>query len=354
MTTSTSRPPTDLMDQKTVEIPRFHFRAPTAGSPAPRAGFDVGGYPGAGQWATRGAGHPAGMPPMPPLPPGGYAMPPMPPNAPGGGPRGRRGAWIGGVAALLAVVALLVGVVVWNVRGDGRAVPSASATSSAAGPTTTASAPAPTSVQPAPEKTIAAGDLEQFLLTPGEIVAAIGRPGTAALAESTAPRSKLFIDDISAPECLGIAFTAEKDVYQGSGYTAAQVQTTLARRDKNSPVLWVHDEAVFSFPSPQAAADFVSASTAAWQRCAGTSWVHRGSTSAGESYQVTWSAGQVSANAGLTSVLLTREGGDGWGCRRGLTAESSVVVDVAVCGDGVPEAAITGALGAITGKIVAA
>lgn len=293
---------------------------------------------------------------MPPVPPGGYPMPPMPPRPQGGGPNGGRSWWLVGIVAVVAILGVVAGVVGLTDRTAGK--PEASSAPGSPAPGSSAPAPAPSVVPPSPQpapptKTVGAAQLKRLLLSPKEIVAAIGQPGTAALADPKPVRSKLYIDVISEADCIGMAFNGEKDAYQSSGYDAAQMQTTVARRDKSEPVEWLYDQAVFSFPSAQAAADFVRDSTGIWQRCQGKSWIHQTTDADGEDYQVSWSAGQVGVEGGLMTVWLSQDDSDGWGCRRGLKAEANVVVDFAVCGADVPQAAVTGAAGAITEKITA-
>lgn len=301
MTTTTEHPP-EFSDEATVVLPRRPLPQAPQGYTAPVPGYGYG-FPQGG-----------GVPPVGPF--GSQA--PFGQPAPQRGPKISRNGWIGIGGAVALVVAMIVAIVAGTsaVGGSSQAARGGSAEAA---------------------QTVAPADLAGMLLAPEAIAEIVGQPGTAAMA---LPRpvhaTPNDADVLSDPACLPVSYPAEKVAYQGSGFTAMQVQMTVARPARNEPQLWVFEQAVTSYPSAQAADAFVRASAESWKRCENASWSQRYNTGA----TVFWNSGTITGADGLLAVPITQENGAGWGCWRGLTAHANAVLDFAVCADNLPASVV--------------
>ncbi|MGH3555021.1 MAG: sensor domain-containing protein, partial [Mycobacterium sp.] len=249
---------------------------------------------------TRPAPAPAGEESVEPTQPAIQQRPP-------GWPRGDRNRWLGlGVAALVVVATLAGAGIYFGTKKSNK------------GAATTSTTTAPTTTIPAGPPPVAEGALDGLLLSPAEINTTMG--GT----EMTVYRPWNTLNDVgfknptSPPECNPLSGAAEDLAYAGSGWTAVRGQTL------QEPQHFTHfvDQGVVLFPSAQAAAAFVSASTQSWPACANRSYT-------GNVYNARWSAGPVSTTNGTLSA--TSSMANGWACQRALTARNNVVIDVTGC-----------------------
>lgn len=257
-------------------------------------------------------------PPPPPLagvpnwPPAGYWP------APRGNPH-RKWALIGGAAAAALTIALCVGVIIAAAGGSQPPPGTMTHTPSAPPPPTSA-----TRVTPAPGPVVSIDLLPQLLPDPAVINTIEGATNIAVLLD---PKAGNAFSDLPTdrPECQGIEHPALTATLQGSGWIAAQTQIL---RDPGSN--WKHlvTNAVIDFTSAQAANDFAARQAQAWAKCNDKPLT----SSAPGQEPITWSVGTTTNRNGMISVLLTQEGGSGWGCQRALTARNNIVVDTRSCG----------------------
>ena len=185
---------------------------------------------------------------------------------------------------------------------------------------------APPANAPQP-KLVKLADLPTLMVPPEEVGRVIGVPGVVAAAEYRS-LEQVPDDNVSDPKCFGVIFGAVEPVYRGSGYEGvygqrmANLATMIAGRA---------DQGVVAFGSPQDAQTNVTEQTGAWRDCGG-----KALTLKVADQQVNWMINAPLVSDGVDVVTRVQEGGDGFGCGRGLQARSNVVIDVVVCGpDGV-------------------
>ena len=318
-----------LADEDTVAVPRQPLGYPGQQTPAP----GHGPYPDPqfGGWAT------------------GFPPPPFPMHA----ARPRRGlralprnTWIAIAAATVLVIVMVAVTVLTSALTSGGG-DSAQTPRRYASPTTTAAA------QPAdPAKLVGSAKLPGVLLGADEAAALLGHAGGAADAKIgqiyTLPAADVLL---AGNECLALAYPAEQTVYQGSGFTSMRLRYSRAKIGTPMEKDWVFNQAVFAYPSEQAAQNFLATSTDKWKACQGRSWGNRETYDTG-TRDVYWSGGPVLVNEdGLLTAPITQENGDGWGCWRAMTAASNVVTEFSACGLRLPDSTATAAAAAITRKI---
>jgi hypothetical protein len=145
--------------------------------------------------------------------------------------------------------------------------------------------------------------------------------------------------NVSPPECLPLVGPLEKDVYDGSGWTAARNQN-LDEPGKPDLVRLVAGQGVVLFPSAKAAAGFVSASLQKWKACANRDFT----LNVGASGTHPWAVGELTTTNGPLTVTRTQQDATGWAkgwkCQRALTARNNVVIDTAACGHLIRESAV--------------
>lgn len=174
-----------------------------------------------------------------------------------------------------------------------------------------------------PPPTVAAGALEGLLLNQAEINAAMGATEMTVL--ETSNQMWDSSKEVSNVDCLGAYGSAEYQVYTGSGWSAVRY-SSLQEPGEEPPHF--AEQAVVSFPSPDAAAKFHADSANKWGRCANS----RYSFKLPEwPLPAMWTVGKVSNTGGMLTTSMVMEDGDGWGCGRALTVGNNVVVDVSTC-----------------------
>ena len=287
-------------------------------------------YPstGGGQYPARRQrpGRLPAPPPSGPWPPAGYPQYPPPP-AP------RRNNRLVGILAAAAVLiaAVATGAVVLSNRGDDAGptpTPSASGSSTASSTTS----PSATSVDPDHDDTggaggppVAASALPGLLLGTDELANLAGAAGLVVTQSA-----QVLSDDspvVDAKDCVGAWVPAQRAVYGDSGWSAAQQQLSAQRRrrpaDRTPSRRWS-----CPIPAPRPPNKSVEQQSTQWAACAGRvitgSIPHPPTT-------VRYTFGSPVTTDGVVSLRETREGGNGWGCERAITARNNVVVDVMVC-----------------------
>ena len=86
-------------------------------------------------------------------------------------------------------------------------------------------------------------------------------------------------------------------------------------------------QAVVEFPDAGTAAAFYNASLSTWRACAPGRYTYN----PGGNQPAVWQTGTVDQRDGVLASSLTQQDGDGWGCRRALTAASNIVADILTC-----------------------
>ncbi len=243
----------------------------------------------------------------------GWPYPPATPNTAPHRASARIAAAV--VGAALAVIALIV--LITTVGGStkpGAALTHTTPTVSAQPPSTTTTPPPPPPISPAA--------LAGLLLDTDTINALINSGELAVDPKHTT--TKLFTDTADHPACGGVLVNASKQVYDGSGWVAAQTQ---ALRDNTTRQHVVY-ESVISYPSARTATKMVAQEAHNWQRCNG-----RSITTTATSYPAqTWFVATVDNHDGMLTALMNQEGARGWACQHALTARNNIVIDIEVCG----------------------
>ncbi len=182
--------------------------------------------------------------------------------------------------------------------------------------TTTGTTTTTTPTGPPP---VAEGALDGLLLSPAEINTTMGATGMTVYRPWNTLNDVGFDNPSSPPECLPLGGAAEANVYAGSGWTAVRGQSL------QEPPHYTHvvEQGVVLFPSAQAAAAFVSASTQSWPACANRSYHDNVNNNQR-------SVGPVTITNGTLSATTTQQGTD-WACQRALTARNNVVIDATGC-----------------------
>lgn len=179
------------------------------------------------------------------------------------------------------------------------------------------SASAPTAAPPGAESV-----LDGLLLNSDQINAAMGTTGMTV----TNTWRTTFDDtaNVAPADCLPVYGPAETKVYSASGWTAVltQILEEVPSQDRNHRV----EQSVVLFPSADAAAAFVRASSQSWMACA-----HRIFTTTFSGDTGSWTSGPVSTADGILDVTKTQANTNGWSCQRALTARNNVVADIGAC-----------------------
>lgn len=323
MTTTTDNR-IEFSDEATVVLPRRPLPQAPQGYPAPAPGYGYG-FPQGG-----------GVPPVGPFGP----QAPFGQPAPQRGPKISRNGWIGIGGAVALVVAMVVAIVAGTSAVGG--------SSQAARSTTTA--PSTAAEAPAADKALGVADLKGLLLSPRESAAALDKPGTVATAKVGKLHTELMPDATLTgnPLCQAMNLDGIESAYRGTGYTGARTLYTGNKSDQIE-AQWLLSQTVVAYPSAKAAGDALGTLLNAWHGCEKPfTTVEKGQSGP---TNVTWTPGSVDVADGLATVMVTQEGGEGWGCWRGLTTVANVVVDFSACGADMPGSVATATAAAITGKV---
>jgi hypothetical protein len=118
---------------------------------------------------------------------------------------------------------------------------------------------------------------------------------------------------------------SQEHVYANSQWRAVRLQSL---HEPGEDFEHLAHQAVVEFPDAGAAAAFYTASIPSWRACASGRYTY--SPGADQPVAI-WQTGPVGDHAGILTVSITQLDGDGWGCRRALTAAANVVADVLTC-----------------------
>jgi serine/threonine kinase PknH len=194
---------------------------------------------------------------------------------------------------------------------------------------------------PTPEKPLKIDQLPALMLSADDVGTIIGVPGTQSVMSYQA-FEQLPDNVISEPKCFGAMFGAVEPVYRASGYEGVYGQRLA---NPTNMIAGRSDEGVIAFGTAAEAKAFVDKQTDAWKGCGGRSLALTVS-----GMQVNWMVDTPRISHGVDVLTRTQEGGDGFGCGRGLFAKSNTVIDVVVCG---PDPAAAGdQAAAITDRII--
>jgi PknH-like extracellular domain len=165
------------------------------------------------------------------------------------------------------------------------------------------------------------GALQELLLAPEQINAAMGTT------DMKVTNSRIAMSDDSATmaprECLAIDGSAQAQVYANSGFINERDQTL--NRQEGDNLTHFTEQAVVLFPTAKQAGDFFAASAQQWQAC--HDYTHIQS-------KTQWTVGAISNTNGVLSTVATLRDppSTGWKfCGRALTVKNNVVIDVNTC-----------------------
>lgn len=288
-------------DERTVHIPpRGAFGPPFPSAPEHQPG---------GQWPAAPVAGPGYAPGWPAAP----APPPWP--APAGR---RRTLWIVAVA-VLALVAVVIGAVVYATRGGSGPAPGTRAAQSVE-----SDSPAPTSGAPAvPPVPVSA--LSGLLLSPPEAATVAGGDLAGDPVDGDRIFEAMADDPVGDQDCITLA-PGKLLAYQGSGYTASRQQFLTG--DPNRKII----QTVVSFATADAAGKYVADAKPQWDKCANRT-VNLAAVGADNTRTSFWIIGNINDADGILSTTRVQEGGDGWVCQSGLAARNNIVIDFTVCGN---------------------
>lgn len=294
-----------------------------------------GQHPGTG-WQP-----PHGMPTPPPPPvapyyPGAFGSPmnTTPPQQAGAWPSGgvtpqpssHKKWWIIGSCAAVAVALVAVGVLTFARSGTGSTPPL-----TAHGPSTTSSTSAPPSTTPTTATSAAVppvqpDQLSSFLLPAADISAAVGNPNPPMRAAKV--ETALISDGQYTPaKCASTYGPAEQSAYASSGYTGVAAQGVNQGADGTNRVI----QAVISFPSAQAAADYYKQTFEQWKECAGLFVTANILDLPPSRIQVDTKPSDMSGTLFLSIIPEFKMGQPFRFCSRSMTAANNVIVDVRSC-----------------------
>lgn len=187
-----------------------------------------------------------------------------------------------------------------------------------------------TPAAPAPATT--AETLAALLLSAPEVGSALGGDDVVVTRQVSAPW-----DDsarLSDPACLAIAGAAQREVYDGSGWTALRGQVL---REPPAAPAWSHfaTQAVVLFPTAGAAGEFYRRSQAAWTGCADRELGYPQQLAPDQ----VWKVGTVDADRDMLTVTRTQRSPQQWTCQRALGVRGNVAIDVEACDATVPTGA---------------
>lgn len=167
--------------------------------------------------------------------------------------------------------------------------------------------------------------LAGLLLSPAEINSIMGATEMVVTQSVTTG----FDDSPNSPDkdCLLVVGPAQTSAYAGSPYRDVRAQALVQPR--TAPFSYTVDQAVVSFPSPDDARKFFSASFQRWSSCAGRpfTWAKAGQAPLAP---LVYDVGQVSNDNGTLSMSKTLEG-TRWTCLHALTVRNNVVIDASAC-----------------------
>ncbi|WP_431240946.1 sensor domain-containing protein (plasmid) [Mycolicibacterium aichiense] len=244
----------------------------------------------------------------------------------------------GAVATVAAVVGLLAAT---TAGPDSPTRTTESATGVPVPPLPTKAPRTPADAPPAPSGTVADTALPTLLPDTATLNRIMGTDALAVVPELTGTR--MFTDTSNPPQCLGLVVSGARDAYAGAPWRATANQAVKDPKGSPSPHLVFN--AVTTFSTPTAAADYVTAQLPLWQGCQANPIV----LNPNEDSPLTWITNDVAMHGpSLTASVQPRN--SSVSCQRALTAVQNTVIDVQACSIGATNQAET-ITAAITGLI---
>ncbi len=142
------------------------------------------------------------------------------------------------------------------------------------------------------------------------------------------------------PNCLGVLYTSQTTVYDGTGYTG--ISGLVYSENGDNFDHWVN-EGVVAFPSADKAKAFQQTAVDNWKGCAGKTVTV--TNNKGKTYR--WTFTQLQGGLPRMMMTDTQEGADGWTCQRAMSQANNVIVDINACAYHIAEQA-----GQVADKIV--
>lgn len=135
--------------------------------------------------------------------------------------------------------------------------------------------------------------------------------------------------DLSDADCLGVQYTAQEEVYRGTGWTA--VRDEILRDEGNDHFL---NQTVVLFRSADQAAEFFEASKTQWRECANSSVVETD-----DDRDTTWNIGDLTEVGG--NVISTDVGQEGTPrvCQHAMGVVTNLVAETIACSDDISDEA---------------
>ncbi|GAA2401312.1 hypothetical protein GCM10009856_07090 [Mycolicibacterium llatzerense] len=292
--------------------------------------------------------------PSPQTSPGGW-VPPTPPETPPSAPfagygqpqtptppakSGSKKVALAGVA-VVAIVAAGGAAIYWTPLSDkllGTGSTTTSASSSTTTSTTASTSPASaTSATPTPSAStpptpgpgaaapvpgavapIDPENLQSYLAKPDELSQ---RFEGADMQPQGLTKQPITDIDVSPYKCSSAAVPGMSNAYSATGFTGFIDQVVNDSAGKHKFI-----QALVTFPTADAAKEFVARQASQWKDCSNTNLTI---TIAGNSDHA--NTGASSTTDGVTTIVLTPPAAGSRQCERALTASSNVVVDVRAC-----------------------
>jgi serine/threonine protein kinase len=263
-----------------------------------------------------------------------------PPRNGPGNQKPRKTWLIATIAAVVAVILIAGLIALWR-PWERNTVPSAR---ESRGPATTPAPPqltATTAVQPPPPPSFSPKNIDQVLLTAGQLTKLLGAnvtndpsaggPGAPGLNSSSYGMAD-HSGQVTPRSCVGVIFTGEHDVYATADPTAIKTQMfgTPAGINPGSPHLIQQTVAVF--PSADGAQQLLTSSTSTWKACGSQKVDATFGYESGAGYifsDVAEQADMITLAMASTNNLGPTNGADA--CQQALAARQNVVVEVRTC-----------------------
>lgn len=189
----------------------------------------------------------------------------------------------------------------------------------------------PPSVIPADAPPLTEAQLDDVLLSIGELNGIMGATQMTVTSDLTEMTDHSA--DVSDPACLGAIYGAEEPVYADSGWTAMRDQ--VAREPDDDNAHWVEQTAVL-YPSADEAQGFFDFSHAMWDRCtAGDLTVDDGMGT------FVWQMEPVIADGPLLTQMSVQRDAAGWACQHALAVVSNMTAETWACGYAISDEAAT-------------
>ena len=297
-------------------------------------------------------------PPTPPAPPGGYPPAGYPaaygqsPAAPPPSPKGSKKGLLA-VLAIIVILAAAAAVIFFTPLSDkllGKSSTTTSASTSSSSTTASPTSPATPGATSAPSPSATAApppgpgaaapvpgavalidpaDLQSYLATPDELSQ---RFAGADMQPQGLTKQPVTDIEVSPFKCSSAAVPGMSSAYSGAGFTGFIDQVVNDSTGQHKFI-----QALITFPTADAAKDFVSRQASQWKDCGNTNLTI---TIAGKSDHANTAAASTTTD-GVTTIVLTPPAAGSRQCERAITASSNVVVDVRACAVNVGTAAST-------------